>query len=97
MNAVMTHFYVDLVEESLNEYAYDADRAGLSYSLTKSAQGLNIELNGFNYKMSLLLEKVLLGVRDLEIKQELFDVAMERVKKAYKNLDYMDPYRQIED
>lgn len=33
MNAIMTRLYVDLVEGSLNEYAYDADRAGLSYSL----------------------------------------------------------------
>jgi insulysin len=95
MNAVMTHLYVDLVEDSLNEYAYDADRAGLSYRLSESAQGLSIELNGFNDKMSVLLEKVLLGLRDLEIKQERFDVAMERVRKAYKNFDYMDPYRQI--
>ncbi|RHZ43567.1 uncharacterized protein CDV56_102153 [Aspergillus thermomutatus] len=95
MNAVMTRLYVDLVEDSLNEYAYDADRAGLSYSLSESAQGLNIELNGFNDKMSALLEKVLLGVRNLEIKQERFDVAKERVRKAYKNFDYMDPYRQI--
>jgi insulysin len=95
MNAVMTHLYVDLVEDSLNEYAYDADRAGLSYRLSESAQGLSIELNGFNDKMSVLLEKVLLGLRDLEIKQEQFDVARERVRKAYKNFDYMDPYRQI--
>ncbi|KAF4159665.1 hypothetical protein CNMCM6936_002225 [Aspergillus lentulus] len=91
----MTRVYVDLVEDGLNEYAYAADRAGLSYSLSESAQGLSIELNGFSDKMSVLVEKVLLGVRDLEIKQGRFDVAKERVREAYKNFDYMDPYRQI--
>ncbi|KAJ5669201.1 hypothetical protein N7462_010271 [Penicillium macrosclerotiorum] len=95
MNAVMTRLYVELVEDSLNEYAYNADRAGLSYSLSESAQGLNIELSGFNDNLSVLLEKVLLRVRDLEIKQELFDMAKERVRKTYKNFDYVDPYRQI--
>ncbi|KAF1937421.1 putative metalloprotease [Clathrospora elynae] len=95
MNAVMTRLYVDLVEDSLNEYAYDADIAGLSYSLSESAQGLDIELDGFNDKMSVLLEKVLLGLQDLEIKQEQFGVAKERVRKAFKNFDYRDPYRQI--
>ena len=95
MNAVMSRLYVDLVEDSLNEYAYDADIAGLSHSLSDNAQGLMIELNGFNDKMSVLLEKVLLGLRDLEIKQERFDVAKEKVRKAFKNFDYMDPFRQI--
>src|ERR1700679_4206895 len=95
MKAVMTRLYVNLVEDSLNEYAYDADIAGLSYSLSETAQGLNIEIDGFNDKMSVLLEKVLLGLRDLEIKQERFDGVKERVRKAYKNFDYRDPYRQI--
>jgi insulysin len=95
VNAVMTRLYVDLVEDSLNEYAYDAEIAGLSYSLVESAQGFTLESNGFNDKMAVLLNKVLLGVRDLEIKQEHFDVAKERVRKAYKNFDYRDPSRQI--
>ena len=95
MNAIMTRLYVNLVEDSLNEYAYDAEIAGLDYSLSESAQGLTIELNGFNDKMSVLLEKVLLGVRDLEVKQERFDAIKQKVRKAYKNFDYRDPYRQI--
>ena len=45
--------------------------------------------------MSVLLEKILLGVRNLEIKQERFDVVKGKVRKAYKNFDYRDPYRQI--
>ncbi|PYH69812.1 LuxS/MPP-like metallohydrolase [Aspergillus vadensis CBS 113365] len=95
MYAVMTRLYVDLVEDSLDEYAYNADKAGLSYNLSENAQGLIIELKSFNDKMSVLLEKVLLAVRDLEIKREQFDVAKERVWKAYKSFDYMEPYRQI--
>ncbi|KAI2864641.1 hypothetical protein CBS12448_2857 [Aspergillus niger] len=94
-HAVMTRLYVELVEDSLIEYAYNADKAGLSYAISESSQGLNIELKGFNDKMSVLLEKVLLAVRDLKIKQEQFDVAKDRVWKAYKNFDYMEPYRQI--
>jgi insulysin len=83
INAVMACLYVDLAEDSLNEYAYNADRAGLSYSLSENTQGLNIQLSGFNDKMLVLLEKVLLRVRDLEVRQELFDIAKERVKKAH--------------
>ena len=94
-NAIMTRLYVDLVKDSLSDYAYDAEISGLSYSLSESAQGLEINLDGFNDKMSVLLERVLRAVRDLEIKQERFSVAKERVRKAYKNFDYREPYRQI--
>jgi insulysin len=94
LNVAMTRTYVDLVEDSLNAYAYDADIAGLGYSVSESTQGLMVELNGFNDKISVLLEKVLLGLRDLDVKQERFDVAKERVRKAYKNFDYRDSHQQ---
>ncbi|KAJ9144507.1 putative Metalloprotease [Pleurostoma richardsiae] len=95
MNAVMTRLYIELVEDSLRKYAYDADIAGLRYSLSESVRGLNIEFNGFSDKMVVLAEKLLLGMRDLEVKQEQFDVAKERVRKACTNFDYRDPHRQI--
>lgn len=94
LNVAMTRIYVDLIEDSLNTYAYDADIAGLGYSVSESTQGLVIELNGFNDKISVLLEKVLLAVRDLDVKEERFNVAKERVRKAYKNFDYRDSHQQ---
>ncbi|KAJ4374648.1 metalloprotease [Didymella sp. IMI 355093] len=95
LNIAMTRIYVDMIEDSLNTYAYDADIAGLGYSVSESTQGLMVELNGFNDKISVLLEKVLLAVRDLDVKEERFDVAKERVRKAYKNFDYRDSHQQI--
>ena len=95
LNAVMTRLYIDLVEDNLKRYSWDAAIAGLRYSLSESVRGLNIEFNGFSDKMVVLVEKLLRGMRDLEIKQELFDVAKERVRKACTNFDYRDPHRQV--
>ena len=95
MNAIMARLYVNLVEDSLKEYTYNAEIADLNYSISENAQGLNIEIDGFNDKISVFLKKVLLGVRDLNIKQERFNVIKEKVRKAYKNFDYREPYRQI--
>ncbi|KAF7940820.1 uncharacterized protein EAE97_007006 [Botrytis byssoidea] len=69
--------------------------AGLNYSISESAHGLNIEIDGFNDKMLVLLEKLLLGVRDLNIKKERFNVVKEKARKMYKKFDYREPYRQI--
>lgn len=94
-NAIMTRLYVDLVEHSLTKYAYDANIAGLSYTICENAQGLVVEVSGFNDKIAVILEKILLGLRDLEFTHEQFYEAKERVRTAYQNFDYMDPYRQI--
>lgn len=94
-NAIMTRLYVDLVENSLAKYAYDANIAGLSYTIRENTQGLVVEVGGFNDKISVILEKILLALRDLEFTQDQFYEAKERVRTAYQNFDYMDPYRQI--
>ncbi|KAK5166544.1 metalloprotease [Saxophila tyrrhenica] len=93
--AVMSQLFKDLVEDSLNEYAYDAELAGLQYSLANHSQGFDVVISGYNDKMSVLLEKVLVSMRDLKIKDERFDIIKERLMRSYKNFDYQDPYRQI--
>lgn len=95
LNAVMTRLYVDLIEDNLNTYAYDAEIAGLRYGLSESQQGLIIECSGYNDKMLVLLEKVLLEVRNADISQQGFDVVKERARKTYKNFDYINPHQQV--
>ncbi|KAK5134751.1 hypothetical protein LTR08_006126 [Meristemomyces frigidus] len=93
--ALMSRLYKEVVEDSLVEYAYDAEIAGLEYSLQSHAQGLDIAVSGYNDKMAVLLEKVLITMRDLEIKQERFDLIKERVMRGMKNFEYSEPFRQI--
>lgn len=95
LTAVMTQLYRELVRDSLEEYAYAAELAGLNYDIMNHGQGLDVELSGYNDKMSVLLEKVLVSMRDLEIKQERFDIIKERLNRGFKNFDYVEPFRQI--
>ncbi len=93
--AVMSQLYKDLVEDSLTEYAYDAELAGLQYSLSNHSQGYDVVVSGYNDKMSVLLEKVLVSMRDLKITDERFNIIKERMMRGFKNFDYRDPYTQI--
>ncbi|KAK5120857.1 hypothetical protein LTR85_005924 [Meristemomyces frigidus] len=95
LTAVMAQLYRELVEDSLAEYSYDADIAGLDYSLSSHAQGMDVTVSGYNDKMSVLLEKVLVSMRDLEITQERFDIIKERVTRGFKNFEFQEPFRQI--
>ncbi|KAK3679815.1 metalloprotease [Recurvomyces mirabilis] len=95
LTAVTGHLYKELVEDALNEYAYDAELAGLDYNISPHSQGFDVSVSGYNDKMHVLLEKVLLTMRDLDVKQERFDVLKERLGRAYRNIQYADPFRQI--
>lgn len=96
-NYLKTRLYTDIVRDALEEYSYDAELAGLDYSVTSHTGGLEIEVSGYNDKLSVLLEKVLLTMRDLEVKQDRFDIIKERLLRGLKNWDYQQPYNQVGD
>ena len=92
---VMGHLYKELVKDSLSEYSYDAELAGLDYSIAHHSQGLDVAVSGYNDKMAVLLEKVLISMRDLEVKDERFDIIKERLMRGFRNFEYQEPFKQI--
>lgn len=94
-NNVMSRIYCDLVRDALTEYSYDAELAGLDYNLTPSVFGLEVTVAGYNDKMAVLLEKVLLIMRDLEIKPDRFEIVKERMTRGFRNAEYQQPYYQV--
>ncbi|KAI9827289.1 MAG: Insulinase (Peptidase M16) [Thelocarpon impressellum] len=95
--AVKTRLYCELVKDALVEYSYDADIAGLYYGLGYHADGLDVEVEGYNDKMPVLLEKVVLCMRDLEVKPDRFKVVKERLLREYRNWDFQQPYQQVQE
>lgn len=94
-NAAKSRLYCALVRDALVEYSYDAEIAGLDYGLASHEVGLGVEVGGYSDKMILLLEKVLVSMRDLEVKPDRFKVVKERVLRGYRNWDFQQPYRQV--
>jgi len=92
---VVTQLYKELVDDSLTTYAYDAELAGLEYSLAGGNKALEVAVSGYNDKMHVLLEKVLITLRDLDLKQERFDIIKDRLERSLKNVAFMEPFRQI--
>jgi insulysin len=93
--AVLTMMFKQLVDDSLVEYAYDAELAGLGYSLERTSNAFQIMVSGYNDKLHVLLEKLLVTMRDFEVKDDRFDIIKERVARNYSNAEYQDPFRQI--
>lgn len=92
---ILTRLYVRLVDDSLSEYSYDAEIAGLLYNISTPEEGFEISISGYNDKLHVLLKKVLHSMCGPEIKQSRFDVIKERLIRELDNFDYREHYRQI--
>ncbi|KAG6018861.1 hypothetical protein E4U41_003534 [Claviceps citrina] len=94
-NSVKARLFAELVRDALEEYSYDAELAGLEYDVGLDSPGLYLELSGYNDKLPVLLEKVVVTMRDLNIKDERFVIVKERLTRGYKNWDLQSSYQQV--
>jgi insulysin len=93
--SLLSTLYRELVNDALVEYSYDADISGLVYDFTNHINGISVTVSGYNDKLHVLLEKVLTFVRDIEIKQDRFDIIHERLRRSLRNWDFGQPFHQV--
>ena len=55
----MAVLYTSLLKDQVNEFAYPASLAGLSFNLYKHAQGISLRISGYNDKQEVLLKELL--------------------------------------
>lgn len=96
-NTVKARIFTELVRDALEEYAYDAELAGLQYTVSLGSRGLVLDISGYNDKLPVLLQQVASTMRDLDIKDERFDVIKERATRAYNNWQLNSAYQQVGD
>ncbi|CDH56832.1 a-pheromone processing metallopeptidase ste23 [Lichtheimia corymbifera JMRC:FSU:9682] len=92
-NCVKTRLFTDLLKDSLNEYAYDAEVAGLAYNIENLLEGMLLAVGGYNDKLSVLLEKVVQKMRDLQVDPERFKLLKDQLRRSYKNFALEPPYQ----
>jgi insulysin len=80
--------YCELVNDALAEFSYDAGCSGLMYNFTNHIGGLVIDVSGYDDKLDVLLEKILLQVRDLEASEDRFQIIHDRMLRYLRNSEY---------
>ncbi|XP_042485043.1 insulin-degrading enzyme-like 1, peroxisomal [Macadamia integrifolia] len=91
---VLTDIFTRLLMDYLNEYAYDAQVAGLYYDITNTDTGFQVIVVGYNHKMRILLETIVGKVAQFKVKEDRFAVIKETVMKEYQNFKFQQPYQQ---
>lgn len=81
---LVTHYvcslFADLVTDSLTEFAYDADLAGLSYNFGAHSLGMYVTLSGYNDKLHVLAKDVLERAKALKVNPERLSVMKDQVR-----------------
>ncbi|KAG8080044.1 hypothetical protein GUJ93_ZPchr0007g4342 [Zizania palustris] len=93
-STVLTDIFTRLLMDYLNEYAYDAQVAGIYYTVRPNDTGFQITMVGYNDKMSTLLETVIGKIAEFEVKVDRFAVIKETIIKEYENFKFRQPYQQ---
>lgn len=76
---VMNSLFVSLAQDSLNEFTYDAECAGLSYSLNSSYCGIQVTFGGYNEKLPVLAKTIMETITNFDVKEDRFAIYKEQV------------------
>ena len=90
-NSIHTKLFLELVMDSMSEYSYDADLAGLSYKLETQADGVLLTIDGYNDKLSVLAKVVLEKMAGLEIDKQRFEMFKDQQKRGLGNFNLAAP------
>lgn len=92
--AVLTRIFTKLLVDYLNEHAYYAEIAGLSYSVQSTALGFQVSVSGYNHKIFVLASKIIEKMVNFEVREDRFKDIKEKTQKDFLNFQYEQPYQQ---
>lgn len=95
-NSVSTSLFFSIFEDSLASFAYDAEVAGLGYSVSSSKHGFTIRAQGYNSKIRLLLDHILKRLASYTLEPLRFDAWKERLVRSYQNIDHSNAFYQAD-
>ncbi|KAJ4792475.1 Insulin-degrading enzyme [Rhynchospora pubera] len=91
---VLTSLFVALLRDYLNDYAYNAQIASLSYGIYSTTTGFQVAVMGYNDKMRLLIDAIMMQIAHFEVKPNRFAVFKETYSKDFENFKFSKPCSQ---
>lgn len=86
-NIAMTRLFVDLYTDTVIEKNYDAELAGIHYHLYAHQGGVTLQVSGMSEKQNLLLEKLLVSLKNHYVSKQQFNLFKKQSIKHWKNSD----------
>ncbi|EDO37735.1 predicted protein [Nematostella vectensis] len=89
----MAYIFLQLLKDSLNEYAYDAEIAGVTYNLDNTMYGIFMSIRGYNHKQGILMEKILKRMTKFKVDPNRFRLIKERYEQGLRNFKAEQPHQ----
>jgi secreted Zn-dependent insulinase-like peptidase len=93
--AALTHLYVDLLNDSLNEFAYPAALAGLNFNISANSRGFDLQLSGYNDRQGLLLSRLLNAIERNRFQSGRVERLKQELMRRWRNQRQLTPYEQL--
>ena len=98
-SSVLSRLYVQILQDYITDFSYQASVASLYCYITNSRKGIELHISGYNHKLSNLLSHVIQSMLELStylLSQqgiELFNRMKEKTIKQYHDFYFYPPYR----
>ncbi|KAG9103374.1 Insulinase (Peptidase M16) [Ceratobasidium sp. 370] len=91
-HSLLSRLFADLVRDALAEFTYDAELAGMKYSIVNDGGSIVVVSEGYNDKLPVLLQHVLEKVKSIVITQDRVTVVAEQLHQEIENFYLEQPY-----
>ncbi|KAL7034103.1 hypothetical protein ACKWTF_007861 [Chironomus riparius] len=93
LNCNLTHLFVSLFKDSINEFLYAAELAGLRFNISNTTNGISMIISGYSDKQSKLLETILDKLFSFDFDNKRFEIMCEQYERGLKNFNAEQPYQ----
>ncbi|KAK0157499.1 hypothetical protein PV328_011239 [Microctonus aethiopoides] len=91
----LSAMYIQLIEDSLTEYMYNANLAGMGWNFMASKHGVILVIEGYHDKYQILLRKIIHRMVNLIIDKQRFDILKENYIRNLKNCEAKKLYEHV--
>jgi len=90
-HAVMTRLFVDVFRDSLTEFAYDAELAGVHSSVRHTTDGIDLTVSGYHDKLPAYLNTIVERLTSVRVEPERFLAIRDRYTRALRSFQSNEP------
>lgn len=95
LNCNLTHLFIALFKDSINEFLYTAELAGLKFNISNTTNGISMLISGYSDKQHKFLETILDKIFSFEFDEKRFNIMCEAYMRGLKNFSAEQPYQLV--
>ena len=90
---VLTQLYLMGLKDSINEWKYQLDLAGISFHVLSNHRGVELIIEGYADKANLVLESISSKMKEAPLSLEKLDIFKAKLTESYENILKENPYQ----